>query len=207
MLKIGNLYHIVPAIGTIFYSRATEKRRLRQYRFENFDAEWFRLVNESSFAELKYIYLAAKKPMKHMCASNTLGLLLMAKEFFNISIAPLDNMNSFEVSRAYFAGNQDQADSYHYLRAFCRTFLSDYICMGYSLPLSCVDIADDIIAFVKKSKKFRDLIGPADNSSAVFSNGMICNQISLILSIQVYLIKIFLFFSQKLTIIILLIPS
>ena len=55
-------------------------------------------------------------------------------------------MKGFHLAR----GTASQVEyAYFYVRAFCRIYLSDYICAGYELPLVCRDMHEEVKDLVR----------------------------------------------------------
>lgn len=138
------LQHIAPQIGTLYRGMIEENQLLHQYRLENIKNDWKQLTIDSGFVGLDNVYSD-----DHSSSFNLTNVNKGAKSFINkgLSYNLLINENNSEDNYSNkFMDNKDKDGNtnYHYIRALCRFYLSDFQCTGYDLPKQCQDIGLEI---------------------------------------------------------------
>lgn len=169
--------HIAPQIGTLNMAYQIEGKPIRLYRLENFDVEWSVLAYESNSPRLMEIY-SSEQLAKHESSDDPFNSSASAKAFINHgyqSRSPHQRDGTLEdVIRLYYykllvyvgryINNNfkflqqptpfNHLRSLHYLRALCRIYLVDFVCLDYQLPAHCSDMYDELNldGFVKESR-------------------------------------------------------
>ena len=135
-----------PQIGTVFEAYKRERQSLNMYKFEKLNDEWKRLVDSVNFPEISNDF------------SQGLSLILnfnysILTPFFTEKfphVSSNDNSKMKSSAKAFLSENANRQFSNesfigkHYLRAICRMYLVDFICLNYKLPIECDDITNEI---------------------------------------------------------------
>ena len=126
----GDIYHIMPAIGTLLLANRKERDFIHLYRLESFEQEIGRLAQDSGFHELFDLYIQVPFNKTHASASYRNLTTRAAIEL----LYPHDSNLSWRVtSESEFGGNSSIGDK-RFLKALCRIYYPDFLCFGYEFP-------------------------------------------------------------------------
>ena len=157
------MLHIAPQIGTLHYALEMEGGHINLFHLgDNFNSNWAQMADASGFPGLADLS-DMKQAFPHSSSEDKYGTTLAARGALAAAVA-LDKSNigtdvGFRTGDQSCSNRSDSiigdsvicndsialrgTTSYHYLRAICRVYLSDYICTGFPLPLACADLIDE----------------------------------------------------------------
>lgn len=144
--------HIIPQIPTILLAQKVEGDGFHIYRLADFDNDWSKMVNESQLTKLQSVYRGrGEREWNHHSSSlDPYGTTLAAKAF--LSFASVDAFNQFgmnisEENLKSIPSGYTQQEYRHvarqHLRAVCRIYLTDFLCLNYTLPADCSDLQQE----------------------------------------------------------------
>lgn len=142
--QYADMPHIAPQIGTMLSAHRIEKdgkSKLHLFKLEKFEEEWDRLTAESKFDGLATVY-SAKQLVTHVSSEDPLNTTRSARSFLNLALRPVDGlMSARDMQQLRVAAK--------YMRAICRIYLLDFVCMGYDLPEPCADLTVELADILK----------------------------------------------------------
>lgn len=130
----GDIYHIMPAIGTLLLANRKEYKSIHLYRIESFEEEIGRLAKDSGFHELLDLYQQVPYNKTHASASyhnvtTRAAMTLLYPHSKNLTLGVTSE------SEIRWNSSSSVGDK-RFLKAICRIYYSDFLCFGYDFPLN-----------------------------------------------------------------------
>jgi hypothetical protein len=127
MYRLAQLGHVSPMIGTLLIAHDVEKKPLKLYRFEAFESQWKKMVNDSKF-DVMSMAMNITPSHSHPSSSDAYSQPKKAAKML-----------------LYGDSTGNASVGYYYLRVVCRLYLVDFVCAGYKLPVACEDLAEELV--------------------------------------------------------------
>jgi hypothetical protein len=145
--------HITPQIGTVLLGSKIEEDDFHLFKLEDFESSW---KNISESTKLPILETLRKRRTEknwpvHPSSRDPFNTTLAARSF--LSHASTDAYHRFAGNLSDrlqpippgFTANDYPRVAKQYLRALCRIYLVDYVCLRYSLPEDCQDLETEML--------------------------------------------------------------
>ena len=122
---------------------------MKIFRFEDFDNEWNRLaaILPPFQKELEEVNIKSK-PVLHPSSQDILNTTLAAQSLMFYADVP--GFEPHKLQKRLLPVPPDRKLDYHkriakrYLRAICRLYMVDFLCLGYALPGDCDSLYGEV---------------------------------------------------------------